>query len=88
MPSDQIRVSYWLNAVVESLEKGECSGILPAAHGFLDGFADFLLEAGILDAFAQFLDPRQRRSIPIESPTGYSPLQWITITHILGGTCQ
>ncbi|MGD2207727.1 MAG: hypothetical protein PVH17_13210, partial [Anaerolineae bacterium] len=45
-------------AVVESLERGECDGILPAARGFLDGFAGFLLDAGVLDAFAEFPDPR------------------------------
>ena len=52
-------------AVLESLGRGECSGILPAARGFLDGFADFMLDAGILKAFEQFPDPRQRQSIPI-----------------------
>lgn len=52
-------------AVLESLGRGECSGILPAARGFLDGFADFMLDAGILKAFEQFSDPRQRQSIPI-----------------------
>jgi hypothetical protein len=52
-------------AVVELLEKGECDGILPAARGFLDGFATFLLEAKILDAFDQFPDPRERHSIPV-----------------------
>jgi hypothetical protein len=52
-------------AVIESLRRGECSGILPAARGFLDGLADFMLDAGILEAFEQFPDPRQRRSIPI-----------------------
>lgn len=52
-------------AVIEALQRGECDGILPAARGFLDGFAEFLLEAGILTAFEQFPDCRQRRSIPI-----------------------
>lgn len=51
--------------MVEALKRGECDGILPAARGFVDGFAGFLLEAGILEAFERFPDPRQRRSIPI-----------------------
>ena len=60
------RIFRWnREAVVESLKKGECDGILPAARGFLDGFADFLLDAEILDALDQFPDPRQRCSIPI-----------------------
>lgn len=52
-------------AVLEALKRGECDGILPAARGFLDGFAEFLLEAEILEAFEQFPDHRQRRTIPI-----------------------
>ena len=52
-------------AVVEALEQGECTGILPAARGFLDGFAGFLLEAGLLEVLEQFPDHRQRRTIPI-----------------------
>ena len=51
--------------VIQALERGECDGILPAARGFLDGFAGFLLEAGILEVLEQFPDRRQRRSIPI-----------------------
>lgn len=51
--------------VVRALECGECAGILPAARGFLDGFAGFLLEAGILGVLEQFPDGRKRRSIPI-----------------------
>jgi len=52
-------------AVLEALTRGECGGILPAARGFLDGFAEFLLEAGVMEAWEQFPDPRRRRSIPI-----------------------
>jgi hypothetical protein len=52
-------------AVIEQLEQGHCDGILPAARGFLDGFAEFLLWAGILDCFAAFPDRRARRSIAI-----------------------
>jgi len=52
------------DAVIEALKRGECDGILPAARGFLDGFAGFLLDAGIC-MLEQFADSRQRRSIPI-----------------------
>jgi hypothetical protein len=52
-------------AVVEALKEGHCDGILPAARGFVDGFAEFLLRAGILDDFKAFPDRRARRSIPI-----------------------
>jgi hypothetical protein len=51
--------------VVESLEEGRCDGILPAARGFVDGFAEFLFRAEILDDFESFPDRRARRSIPI-----------------------
>jgi len=50
-------------AVIEQLEQGHCDGILPAARGFLDGFSEFLLHAGILDCLAAFPDRRARRSI-------------------------
>ena len=53
------------DAVIEALKQGQCDGILPAARGFLDGFAGFLLDMGILAAFEQFPDGRQRRTIPI-----------------------
>ena len=52
-------------AVIEALKQGHCDGILPAARGFLDGFAEFLLDAGILGAFEQFPDGRGRRTIPM-----------------------
>lgn len=52
-------------AVIAALEKGRCDGILPAARSFLDGFAEFCLDAGVLDAFDAFPDRRLRRSIPI-----------------------
>ncbi len=51
--------------VIAALQRGECDGILPAARGFLDGFAEFLLTAGVLTVWEQFPDPRLRRSIPI-----------------------
>jgi hypothetical protein len=52
-------------AVIAALERGECAGILPAARGFLDGFAGFLLEAGLLEVLEEFPDHRARRTIPI-----------------------
>jgi len=52
-------------AVIEQLRQGRCDGILPAARGFLDGFAEFLLRAGVLDCFAAFPDRRERRTIDI-----------------------
>ena len=52
-------------AVLEALRGGQCDGILPAARGFLDGFAGFCLEAGVLQAFETFPDRRARRSIPM-----------------------
>jgi hypothetical protein len=52
-------------AVIAALERGECAGILPAARGFLDGFAGFLLEAGVLDVMEEFPDHRERRTIPM-----------------------
>ena len=52
-------------AVVAALERGECAGILPAVRGFLDGFAGFLLEGGVLELLEEFPDHRQRRTIPM-----------------------
>lgn len=52
-------------AVLKALEEGQCDGILPAARGFLDGFAEFCLDAGVLEVFATFRDRRARRSIPM-----------------------
>ena len=50
-------------AVLEALRRGECDGILPAVRGFLDGFASFLQEGGVLPLFDTFPDHRRRRSI-------------------------
>jgi len=51
-------------AVVAALRRGECDAILPAAHTFLDDFAEFLHGHQILDQFGGFPDPRARGSIP------------------------
>jgi hypothetical protein len=37
-------------AVIAALQEGCCDRILPAARSFLDGFAGFCLDAGILAA--------------------------------------
>jgi len=50
-------------AVIEALQRGECDGILPAARGFLDGFAGFLHEGDVLPLFNSFPDHRERCSI-------------------------
>ena len=52
-------------AVVNALESGHCDGILPAARGFMDGFAEFCLRAEVLEALETFPDRRARRSIPM-----------------------
>jgi hypothetical protein len=51
-------------AVVAALRRGECEAILPAARTFLDGFAAFLQQHGILEQFGDFPDHRARSSIP------------------------
>ena len=57
---------FWENraAVLEALKRGHCDGILPAARGFFDHFAQFLDEHNILLHLEDFPDQRQRRSIP------------------------
>jgi hypothetical protein len=57
---------FWENraAVVEALKGGHCDGILPAARGFFDHFAQFLDEHNILLHLEDFPDRRQRRTIP------------------------
>jgi hypothetical protein len=50
-------------AVLAALARGECDGLLPAASEFMDGFAAFLAETGILPAFDRFPEHRQRQSI-------------------------
>ena len=53
-------------AVIAALERGECEGLLPAASGFLDEFATFLDQHGLLAFFEHFPDARQRHSIAPE----------------------
>ena len=53
-------------AVIAALERGECDGLLPAASGFLDEFATFLDQHGLLAFFEHFPDARQRHSIAPE----------------------
>ena len=50
-------------AVLAALARGECDGLLPAASEFLDGFAAFVSDIGILPLLDRFPDHRDRRSI-------------------------
>lgn len=50
-------------AVLSALERGETDGILPAASGFMDRFAGFLVKIGIPQLFDQFPDHRKRKWI-------------------------
>lgn len=51
-------------AVIAALECAECDGMLPAISGFLDRFAGFCLDIGLLTLLALLPDPRSRASIP------------------------
>jgi hypothetical protein len=64
-PRDHLRFVANQDAVIAALKRGECDRILPAARGFLDGFAESCLEAGVLECSEALPDPRARRSIPI-----------------------
>jgi hypothetical protein len=50
-------------AVLAALERGETDGIVPAASGFMDRFAEFMIELGIPQVLQQFPDHRKRRWI-------------------------
>jgi hypothetical protein len=50
-------------AVIAALARGECDGLVPAAGEFMDGFAEFLHDHGVLGFFERFPDGRRRRSI-------------------------
>ncbi len=60
-------------AVLAALQEGRCDRILPAARGFLDGFAEFCLRAGVLKAFEAFPDHRAQRSA---FPCSSSATRW------------
>ena len=49
--------------VLSALEAGETDGILPAASGFMDRFAKFMVRVGIPEIFSQFPDHRKRKWI-------------------------
>jgi hypothetical protein len=51
------------SAVIAALQRGECDGLVPAAGEFMDGFAQFLNDCGVLPFFERFPDGRERRSI-------------------------
>ena len=68
MPACQVGTTWTLvthdrEAVLAALRRGECDGLLPAACGFMDEFAGFLNDKGIMDLLNEFPDPRTRRSI-------------------------
>lgn len=66
-PGDRDRWALFVedrDVVIEALRRGECDAILPAARTFLDGFAAFLLEHGIIPLFETVPDHRERHSIP------------------------
>ena len=50
-------------AVLSALKRGETDGIVPAASGFMDRFAEFMIELGIPQMLDQFPDHRRRRWI-------------------------
>lgn len=58
------RVREDREAVIAALTRAECDGILPAITGFLDRFASFCIEIGLLALLALLPDPRSRASIP------------------------
>jgi hypothetical protein len=53
-------------AVLAALKRGECDGLLPVASEFMDDFAQFLDERGLLRRFEQFPDGRRRCSISLD----------------------
>ena len=58
-----ILLSENTGAVLSALERGETDGILPAACGFMDRFAQFLIDLGVPSLLDAFPDHRERRSI-------------------------
>jgi hypothetical protein len=50
-------------AVLSALKCGETDGIVPAASGFMDRFAQFIIELGIPDVLQKFPDHRKRKWI-------------------------
>ncbi len=62
-PGDWVLLAENPEAVLSALERGETDGILPAASGFMDRFAQFILKAGIPEVFDEFPDHRKRKWI-------------------------
>lgn len=50
-------------AVLAALRRGETDGIVPAASGFMDRFAQFMIELGIPEFLNKFPDHRKRKWI-------------------------
>jgi hypothetical protein len=68
MPAAEVGANWSLvtedrEAVIAALERGQCDGLVPAACQFMDRFAQFLDEHGVLACFERFPDGRARRSI-------------------------
>ena len=51
------------NVVLAALRRGETDGIVPAASGFMDRFAEFMIELGIPHILDKFPDHRKRKWI-------------------------
>lgn len=49
------------DAVIAALARGQCDGLVPAAGRFMDDFAQFLHDQGVLAFFERFPDRRSRR---------------------------
>lgn len=62
-PGEWVLLAENPKEVLSALERGETDGILPAASGFMDRFAKFMLAAGIPKALDEFPDHRKRKWI-------------------------
>lgn len=62
-PGEWVLLAENPEAVLGALERGETDGILPAASGFMDRFAQFMLGAGLPPVFDEFPDHRKRKWI-------------------------
>lgn len=64
-----VQVGDWVlltdepKSVLAALERGETGGIVPAASGFMDRFAEFMIELGIPQVLEKFPDHRKRKWI-------------------------
>ena len=63
-PGEWVLLSENPEAVLSALESGETDGILPAASGLMDRFAELMLELGLPAILDTFHDHRKRKWIP------------------------